>query len=82
MATPRGEPGGFRTEFNLTLDQRISREFKVGRNIITAMVDAFNLLNLNKNLVESPLTGPLFEHRIPLLVENPRVIRFGIRWTM
>jgi hypothetical protein len=82
MATPRGEPGGFRTQFNLTFDQRISRQFQIGRHKVTAMVDAFNLLNLNKNLVESPMTGPLFEHRIPLLVENPRVIRFGIRWTM
>jgi len=81
MATPRGEPGGFRTQFNLTFDQRISREFKIGKNRFTAMIDAFNLLNLNKNLLESFMTGPLFQQRVPLLVENPRVIRFGIKWT-
>ena len=80
MATPRGHPGGLRTQFNLIFDQRIGRDFKVAGRKFSAFVDIFNLLNLNKNLREWDLSRPLLNQRRPLEVENPRVIRFGIRW--
>ncbi len=79
MATPRGEPGGFRTQFNLTFDQRIARDFRLGRYRLSCVVDIFNLPNLNRSLREYDLTGPLFPLRIPLEVQNPRVFRIGIR---
>ena len=76
MAKPRF----YRTQFNLTFDQRISRDFLIGSHKITFLADAFNLLNVNKNLMEEALSGPLFPLRVPLAVENPRVIRFGIKF--
>jgi hypothetical protein len=76
MAKPRF----YRTQFNLTFDQRISRDFAIGSHRLSFMVDAFNLLNVNKNLLEQSLSGPMFPLRVPLAVENPRVIRFGIRF--
>ncbi len=79
MATPRGEPGGFRTQYNLNFDQRISREFELGKTRLTVLADVFNLLNTNKNLLESFLTGPQFSLRVPLDVQNPRAVRVGIR---
>ena len=39
-------------------------------------------LNVNKNLMEQSLSGPLFPLRVPLAVENPRVIRFGIKLSL
>jgi hypothetical protein len=82
MATPRGEPGGFRTQYNLTFDQRISRDFKVGRQKLAFLVDIFNLLNQKRDLQEYDFSGPLFSSRTPTAVENPRVIRFGLRWNL
>lgn len=79
MATPRGEPGGFRTQYNLNFDQRISRRFDLGKFQMTLLLDVFNLLNSNKNLREVDISGPQFVRRQPLDIQNPRVFRFGIR---
>src|SRR5262249_54036084 len=76
MATTRAESGCCRTQYNLTFDQRISRDF--GR--VSMMLDVFNLLNLNKNLREVDITGPLFPQRKPLDVENPRAFRIGAKF--
>jgi hypothetical protein len=82
MATPRGEPGGVRTQYNLTFDQRFSKDFRVGRQKLVFMVDIFNLLNQKRNLQEYDFSGPLFSSRTPTAVQNPRVIRFGLRWSL
>ncbi len=79
MATPRGQPGGFRTQYNLTFDQRIAREFEIGWARLSVMVDIFNLLDLRKHLREYDISGPLFPLRLPTDVQNPRVVRFGVR---
>jgi hypothetical protein len=79
MATPRGEPGGLRTQFNMNFDQRVSRDFQWRSMRMALMLDAFNLLNLNKSLTEYDITGPLFSARKPVDVENPRVFRIGVR---
>lgn len=80
MATPRGEPGGFRTQYNLTLDQRLSRGFEWGRLRVSVIADIFNLLNVNKSLREFDVTGPEFAQRQPLDVENPRAFRLGAKF--
>jgi hypothetical protein len=79
MATPRGEPGGFRTQFDLSFDQRVGRDFVLGKVRLSAMVDVFNLLNSNRNLLEYDISGPLFPPRTPVEIQNPRVLRFGLR---
>lgn len=79
MATPRGEPGGFRTQFDLSFDQRVGRDFAAGRLRLSAVVDVFNLLNSNRNLLEYDISGPLFPPRTPVGIQNPRVLRFGLR---
>ena len=80
MATPRGEPGGVRTQYNLTFDGRISREFELRSVRMTIILDTFNVLNLNKSLREFDITGPLFAQRRPVGIENPRVFRIGARF--
>jgi len=82
MATPRGEPGGFRTQYNIVFDQRLAHDFSIGGHRLSFMADVFNLLNRNNNLQEYDISGPLFPLRKPMAVENPRVIRLGIRWNM
>jgi hypothetical protein len=80
MATPRGQPGGLRTQFNVIFDQRIGRDFELGRSKLSFLIDIFNVLNLNNSLREFDISGPLFPQRRPLDVQNPRVVRLGIRW--
>lgn len=79
-ATPRGDFGAFRTEFNSTLDLRVARAFGTKRSKVSLALDVFNLLNLNKNTLESDLTSPDFAKRIPLAIQAPRTLRFGLGW--
>src|SRR5260370_33375690 len=46
-ATPRGDLGAFRTQFNSTLALRVARSFALKRSKVSLALDAFNLLNLN-----------------------------------
>lgn len=79
-ATPRGHPGGFQTQFNGTLDVRVAREFALSKGILAGYLDCFNILNMNRNTLESDLTGPAFQSRVPLAIESPRLARLGIEW--
>ncbi|HEV2349627.1 MAG TPA: carboxypeptidase regulatory-like domain-containing protein [Terriglobia bacterium] len=79
-ATPRGHPGGFQTQFNLTLDARVAREFNLRRGVVSGYLDCFNCLNMNRNTLEADLTGPTFQSRVPLAIEPPRIVRLGVEW--
>jgi hypothetical protein len=81
--TPRGHPGGFQTMFNGTLDVRLAREFvRLGgrKGILAGYLDCFNILNMNRNTLESDLTTPQFQSRVPLAIESPRLGRLGLEW--
>ena len=69
-----------RTQFDLNFDQRIGRDFKVRRFQFSFLIDILNLLNLNRNLREFDILGPLLPSRLPLDVQNLRVFRLGIKW--
>jgi len=79
-ATARGDFGAFRTQFNSTLDLRIARTFGIKRSKVSLSLDVFNLLNMNKNTLESDLTSPTFAKRIPLAIQAPRTTRLGLGW--
>ncbi len=79
-ATPRAHPGGFQTQFNMTVDVRVAREFALRRGTLSGYLDVFNIQNLNKNTLEADLTGPTFESRVPLAIQAPRAARLGIEW--
>src|SRR5262249_3869463 len=57
-ATPRGDFGAFRTQFNSTLDLRFERTFDLRRTKLSLGLDVFNLLNFNRSTQESDLTSP------------------------
>ncbi|HFB98362.1 MAG TPA: hypothetical protein ENJ62_04405 [Bryobacterales bacterium] len=81
MATPRGSPeGGHRTEFNLSLDLRVAREFETGPGKLRLTADVFNLPNLGLHLRERDLTGPDFNRRLPLAIQPPRFLRLGCEY--
>lgn len=79
-ATPRGDFGAFRTQFNSTLDLRVARTFDVKRSKLSVALDVFNILNFNRNTLESDLTSTNFAKRIPLAIQAPRILRLGLGW--
>ncbi len=79
-ATPVGHPGGFQTQFNLTLDVRVARDFRLPRGTLSGYLDVFNILNLNNSTREADLTGAAFNLRVPLAIETPRTARLGVAW--
>jgi hypothetical protein len=87
LATPRGPgngsiKGGKRTAHNLTLDLRITREYRLGRGSLGASLDVFNLLNKAHALSEADVTSPAHLWRIPLRYQTPRSLQLGVgfRW--
>ncbi len=82
LATVRGSPeGGHRTEFHLTLDLRLSREFELLAGSLRILTDVFNLLNTDNKLLERDLSGPAFNERIPLAIQPPRFVRVGMEYS-
>jgi len=80
LATPRGNPGGYRTEFNLTADIRVRKALRWGGGQVRMLVDVFNLLNSSNKTEENDLTGPLFNLRLPLELQPPRIARVGFEF--
>jgi hypothetical protein len=80
-ATPRGSPeGGHRTEFNLTLDLRVSRRIKLPAGSLRVLADVFNLPNFNYHTVENDLSGAAFNQRLPIAIQPPRFVRLGMEY--
>jgi len=80
LATPRGNPGGHRTEFNLTADVRVRKTLR-WRGVEMGLVgDVFNLLNASQKTEENDLTGPLFSLRLPVEFQSPRIARLGVEF--
>ncbi len=77
-ATPPGNPGGHRTEFNLTADLRLKKALGWRGRDLNLVVDLFNLLNTSNKTSESDLTGPLFLLRLPVEFQPPRIARVGV----
>jgi hypothetical protein len=79
-ATPRGDPVGHRTEFNLTLDIRVKHTLPWRGGRVSLLFDVFNLLNSDYKTEEADLSGPLFLQRIPLEYQPPRIARLGAQF--
>ena len=82
MAGKRGHErnGKMRTEYNLTLDLRLEKKFKIKDDCLRLMIDIFNLLNGNLATREYDLTGPKFPLRPATEIQSPRVIRIGFSY--
>jgi hypothetical protein len=81
QATPRGSPeGGHRTEFNLTVDVRLSRRFQLRHGSLRAVLDILNLPNLRNNTRERDLSSPDFNRRLPVSIQPPRYLRLGLEY--
>jgi hypothetical protein len=78
MAFPRGVA---RYEFNMTVDVRLEKRFRLGRaGLLRLMVDVFNLFNQHLATEESPWTNDAFPLRFATEIQSPRVARLGLKF--
>jgi hypothetical protein len=69
--------GGSAFTYTATLDVRAQKTFAVGRREVTAVLDVYNLTNLDNELTEYVVTGPAF--RTPTTLQPPRTALLGMR---
>jgi len=74
MAIPRGRA---RFTFAVTWDARVEKTFTVGRSQLSAVLEAFNLLDNVNETEEDVVSGPAY--RTPTFVQPPRTFRGGVR---
>lgn len=70
--------GAVRYEFNLTLDLRIEKAFRIGSSKLRLLLDGFNILNSGLATEENQWTGPEFKLRYATEIQSPRVFRLGL----
>ena len=81
LATVRGSPeGGSRAEYVLNWNLRIARNFELTRGTLRVAADLLNAVNSNNRVQESPLSGTLFNQRLPVAIQPPRFIRLNVRF--
>jgi hypothetical protein len=76
-ATPRGQPGGHRFTYTLTVDARVEKGFRFGARRLALFAQAFNVLGTRNEVEENPLWGPAF--RTPTAGQPPRTAALGLR---
>ena len=79
--TPRGSPGGGnRAEHVQNWNLRLSREWPLAFGRIAAAADLLNVTNADLAIQQADLTGPTFNSRLPIAIEQPRFMRFEVRY--
>jgi hypothetical protein len=71
--------GDSRFTYTPTLDVRVTKRFEVGGRRLDAIVDAYNVLNLDKEVEEVTVAAPGV--RTTSAVQPPRAIHLGLRAT-
>ncbi len=71
--------GGSAFTFVGTIDVRVQKAFTVGRSEVAAVVDVYNLPNIDNEVIEYVVTGPRF--RTPTALQPPRTALAGLRVT-
>ena len=72
--------GSVRYEFNLNLDIRLEKAFRLGKGQFRVILDGFNMLNSNLSTRENEWTGPEFKNRYATEIMSPRVFRLGVAY--
>jgi len=77
QAHPRGKA---RYEFNMTIDIRIEKVFRIGISKLKIYLDGFNIANMAQATEENEWTGPEFPLRYATEIQSPRVFRIGLSY--
>ena len=71
--------GGSAFTYTATLDVRLQKTFIAGGSRVAAVLDVYNLTNLDNEVTEYVVTGPGF--RAPTALQPPRTALLGVRVT-
>jgi hypothetical protein len=79
--TVRGSPeGGNRSEYLINWNLRVFREFRLRMGRILPAIDILNVINSGNKIQEDNFSGPAFNLRLPIAIQESRSIRFQIRY--
>ncbi len=79
--TIRGSPeGGNRAQYVLNWNLRVERTFPLAFGGLELAADLINVLNNGNKVVESDLSGPLFNQRPAVALPPPRMLRLALAW--
>ncbi len=79
--TIRGSPeGGNRAQYVLNWNLRIERAFPLPFGRLEIAADLINILDNGNKIVESDLSGPLFNQRPAVALPPPRTLRLALAW--
>jgi hypothetical protein len=80
--TVRGSPeGGNRAQYAINWNLRIGREFGLPIGRLAVFGDILNVTNAGQSLQQNDLSGPSFNLRLPVLIQPPRMVRLGFRYS-
>jgi hypothetical protein len=71
---------GYRAQDVVNWNLRLARDFVLRLGKITFAADILNVVNSNHAIQESDVTGLNFNLRLPMAIQEPRSIRFQIRY--
>ena len=71
--------GGSAFTFVGTIDLRVQQAFTLGRADVAAVLDVYNLPNIDNEVTEYVVSGPRF--RTPTALQPPRTVVAGLRVT-
>ncbi|MGA2117343.1 MAG: carboxypeptidase-like regulatory domain-containing protein [Bryobacteraceae bacterium] len=78
--TPRGSPGGNRSQHVLNWNLRLSRGFGLMTGSARVSVDVLNVANAAARIEEIDVTGLTFNQRLPAVLQPARFARLGLEW--
>jgi len=80
-ATVRGSPeGGNRAEYVINWNLRLSRYFQMHSGRLAPSVDILNVTNAGHRVQENDFSGAPFNLRLPVAIQEPRALRFQLRY--
>jgi hypothetical protein len=80
-ATIRGSPeGGNRAEYALNWNLCLARTFAIRGGRVRFSMDVLNVTNSGNRIQENDVSGLNFNMRLPVLIQAPRSIRFGVQY--
>jgi hypothetical protein len=78
--TPRGAGGGYRAQPAINWNLRLMREFRLPVGTLAAFADILNVANFGQKIQENDFTGPAFNLRLPVAIQEPRSVRLQLRY--
>jgi len=72
--------GDNRAQYAADWNLRLLRAFRLPRGTIEAAADILNVINAGRKIQENDISSPSFNLRLPTAIQEPRQVRFQLRY--